>query len=176
MLIILVAGVHSVGKTYYCHQYSLDYSVIYKSSGDIIKQHIVKKHEKNLLSKKRVLNIENNQNILLSEIKKIKAKFPLKNLLLDGHFTLLTVENKIKKIPFFFYKEIGIDAVILLERDINELKPFYNDETPIEKFMKLERNRAVEITQKLNIPLITLHSPAKKEFDSQVNQLLHKLQ
>lgn len=174
MFIILVAGIHGVGKTYYCQNYASRYEIIYKSSGEIIKNYLSENsHTDMTILDKLVSNIDQNQEIILSEIQKIKDIHPNKNLLLDGHFTLLNTRQHIKNIPLMFYKRMGIGAVILLERDIKALQTLYytNDNILVEEFIKKERNRAIEITNELDIPLIQLNSPTKERFNLEVNKL-----
>lgn len=175
MFIVLVAGIHGVGKTYYCQHYAAQYDIVYRSSGKIIKDFLSKKNSDLTILDKVVSSVERNQRIILAEIRKIKEKWPNQNFLLDGHFTLLSVRGDIEDIPIFFYKNIGINAVVLLERDTRELKSFYlsDDNVLSEKFMQKERNRAIKITSNLKIPLVCLSSPTEEQFNLEINKLFN---
>ncbi len=150
MEVIFVAGIHGVGKTYYCN--SLNDGIKNYSASDLIRNY-------KAIEQKTVINVEENQNYLLNALLKLKDK----KIYLDGHFCLLGEKNIIQKVPLDVFKEINIIKIILLysepDKIYKRLKNRDNKEYSLkllEKFQNKEIEYGEEIACKLNIPLIKI--------------------
>ena len=150
MEIIFVAGIHDVGKTYYCN--SLNDGIKNYSASDLINNY--KK-----IKGKIVIDVEENQNHLLNALLELNDK----KIYLDGHFCLLGEENKIKKIPLNVFKETNITKIILLYSEpisiCERLKKRDNKDYSvelIEQFQNKEVEYGQEVANELNIPLVKI--------------------
>lgn len=162
---ILVCGIHGVGKTYYCQKESKKLNIPYFTASELIK-----KRKEAKFKEKEVSNIEDNQRFLIEEISKIQ-----KNFILDGHLCLLDYKNKISRIPIEIFSKMNIECVIVI---VNETKQIQNnlinrseicwDEKFIDSFQKKEIEYAKEITKKLNIDLVITKGYNKKNFNRSI--------
>lgn len=109
--IILLSGVHGVGKGYYLKKNfttSDNFTILEASS--LIKRY----KEADDAGYKRVKDISNNQEVLLKAIVETKQTIR-NNIILDGHLCLLNSEGKIECIPEEFIIKASINGIILLQ-------------------------------------------------------------
>lgn len=146
MEIIFIAGIHGVGKTYYCN--SLNNGIKNYSASDLIREY-------KEINDKIVKNVGENQNYLLEDISNLNEE----KIYLDGHFCLINSKNEIEEIPLDIFKALNIKKIILLysnpvliaqrleKRDHKK----YSIEM-LEKFQEKELNYGEEIANILNVP------------------------
>ena len=155
--VIFLAGVYGVGKSTLGKAISEIAGLPFYSAGDLISEQIGEVYGAN----KRVYNKKNNQDILIECINKKIVKEA--TILLAGHFCILG-NHKPEKLPAYVYEKMGINLIILLEARPYEIikhlqkrdNKKYSLET-IKKFIAVERNYAIKISKKYNIPL-KIHS------------------
>lgn len=113
--IIFVGGIHGVGKTTLCNLLSHSLDIKSYSSSKLIS--LIKND--NISADKKVSNIEENQNVLLSAINKLVQEE--KPYLLDGHFCLINEKNKITEVPIGVFENLNIKEIFVLVDDIENI-------------------------------------------------------
>ena len=113
--IVLVGGIHGVGKSTMCIQAEKILKIGYLSAGRLIEEYKrkVKKNDSDI--GKRVENVDGNQDILIRAIN--QASPTVERCLLDGHFTLIDINGKIQIVPEFVFKQINPIAILILVDD-----------------------------------------------------------
>ncbi|MBD2096231.1 AAA family ATPase [Trichocoleus sp. FACHB-591] len=151
--VIFVGGVHGVGKTTFCKALKAQLDVQHFSASDLI----AREKKEQYFQDKRVQNIDENQDVLVTALNKY-----LKDetwYLLDGHFCLLSKDGEITKIPDSTYEGINPCAIILLfdrpENIYDRLSERDNityDLALLHSFQEQEIDYAKYISNKLGIP------------------------
>lgn len=166
-MLILIVGIHGSGKSYFCEKYAEYNPVLYLSASKLISKHRKKLDLlKNWNDKKIVKDSKSNQNYLEYEILKYKNNGN-KNIILDGHMALLGPGSEILNIPKSFFKKINPNGIILIERNLDDLKKYYKQKkinVDIDAFMKNERESVIDIADFLNIERKILISPTFFDF------------
>lgn len=154
-----IGGIHGVGKTTFCKLLTERMGYLHYSASSLIKEY------KNLEKDKKVDKVNENQDILITAIKKT---FNIqKNYILDGHFCLLDTENQIIEVPFSTFKTLNLKKIIVLKDsscNIHEklLKRdgINYDIDLIEDFQNRELSYSKKIANLLNIPykVFDIHS------------------
>lgn len=150
---ILVGGIHGVGKTYYCKKMSTKMDIPYYSASNLVKNRIIQD-----FSEKKVENIDNNQDVLIEEINVIRQKHD--DFILDGHMTLIDTNGKIRKLPKKVFKELKINDLIIIIDKVEEIQKrmlerdgLNWDYEFIEAFQNSEISYARKIASELNLNL-----------------------
>lgn len=174
-MLIFVAGVHGVGKGYLCENYAVSNRAVHKSASQLIKEY----GNVELTVDKLTVDIDRNQLILMAAIDDLKEK--KEDILLDGHFSLITKAGSIEKIDTDIFKDLKLDGVILIKNDLEIIKqrlimrdnkePIYD----INELMMAEQNHARAVCKELNIPLKELLAPTIDDFVMAVEEIGHKL-
>jgi len=146
MEIIFIAGIHGVGKTYYCN--SLNNGIKNYSASDLIREY-------KEINDKIVKNVGENQNYLLEAISNLSEE----KIYLDGHFCLINSKNEVEKVPLDTFKALNIKKIIILYSNpvliAQRLEKRDNKKYSIEmleKFQEKELNYGEEIANILNVP------------------------
>lgn len=152
---ILVSGIHGVGKSFFCDCVKEQLNINYYSASQLI----TAKRNKGFSEDKHVPDIDNNQPLLIESIEELRQNEG--EFILDGHFCLLDADGRITRIPSETYTSLKPDRIVLLterpeiiaerrekrdgvQQDINDIKAFQD----------AERVYAKEISDQLEIPLI----------------------
>lgn len=154
-----IGGIHGVGKTTFCKLLTERMGYLHYSASSLIKEY------KNLEKDKKVDKVNENQDILITAIKKT---FNIQNnYILDGHFCLLDTKNQIIEVPFSTFKTLNLKKIIVLKDsscNIHEklLKRdgINYDIDLIEDFQNRELSYSKKIANLLNIPykVFDIHS------------------
>lgn len=171
--IIFVGGVHGVGKTTLCETIASRFNIEHFSASNLIFRERQEEHLRN----KRVENIVGNQDILVTALNKyLKSE---NWYLLDGHFCLLSKDNKITKIPYSTYEGIHPSAILLL---IDDPKNIYirlssrdnikHDLARLRSLQKQEIDYAEYVKDKLNIPYLMGNST---EIENEICTFIKKI-
>ena len=152
---ILVSGIHGVGKSFFCDCIKEQLNLSYYSASQLI----TTKRNKVFSVDKHVPDIDDNQPLLIESIEELRQN--VGEFILDGHFCLLDADGKITRIPPETYTSLKPDRIILLterpeiiaeRREIRDgIKQDMND---IKAFQDAEKAYAKEISDQLGIPLI----------------------
>jgi len=172
-MVIFVAGVHGVGKTHLCQALARKSGLRHASASQLIRE--VKRSE-TWKTDKIVTDIEGNQDALTIAVDQIIQKE--ESLLLDGHFVLKKAFGVLEAIPPSTFERLGLSAIVLIENEpalIAERIYQRDSSTPtdnMEAFIKFERNIALNISLKLEIPFFLMHGPSVDSFASCIESIL----
>ena len=154
--IIFVGGIHAVGKGTVCEKITQKFNFEHLSASQVLKW-----NEISDLKNKKVQDFGTTQDRLLNNLNKIIE--PNKTYLLDGHFTLLNSKGEPEKIDASTFVGIQPKTIILLTCEpkviYERLKQRDNSNYKLdvlEKMQVMEIEHAKYISQKLDIPLLTV--------------------
>lgn len=119
----LVCGIHGSGKTVYCHSMEKKLGIPCFSASKLIGKTICI----NQVKTKNIDRIDERQQVLISETKKLEAQYG--EFILDGHLCLINDNGNIERIP----------QEVFLSMHISEIRVLRTDEGKIQKRM-LERD------------------------------------
>lgn len=150
---IFVAGVHGVGKTYFCNTLSNISNLNVYSASKLILE--IKNEENNV--DKTVKAISNNQTYLISAIERIKNQ----NFILDGHFCLIDTKGLVQKIPQETFMKLSIQIILVLYDEVHNIlrrlekrDGIKHDYDVLEKLQQTELEYAKEISRIINKPIL----------------------
>ena len=155
--IIFVAGVHGVGKGYFCNELAATIKSEHVIASDLIRK------RKRVGREKHVANVNDNQLILIDELRNFKTD--KHRLLLDGHFCLFGADKLIERIPLGVFKKLNVSSILLLvapsslinNRLINrEDKKLDITIEEIEKLQASEFKWAQVVASDMGIPIETI--------------------
>ena len=115
MSVVFVAGIYGVGKSTLCDKIKSIKGYDYYNSSDLISKNNKEIYGNN----KYVKDVNKNQEILLSELKKLK-----KDIILTGHFCIANSKNEIDVLPLDVFAKMNITKIIVLKRDLKLVKEF----------------------------------------------------
>lgn len=149
--VILLTGIHGVGKGYILHNIKNKINTSIYTASDLIR-----KTGGESDFNKKVLNINKNQEILSYAIDSFVKE---DKFILDGHTCLWNTNGEIEKIDFNNLKEIDIRAVIFIydKEEIIRDRLYKRDQldyssNAIKQFQKIEYNMSKKLSEQLNIP------------------------
>lgn len=94
-------------------------------------------------------------------------------ILLNGHFCIAGIDNKIEAINYDVFKQLDLDLIIYLCADLSRILRNLNvrdkkayDESMISDMISIERYNAISISEKLKVPLI-IHDLNYTEVDNE---------
>lgn len=169
-MIILIAGIHGVGKSYLGNLYASMHTAIHTSASKLIKEEL---KGANWTNDKSVSDVEKNQLALLNAIKKFEDDRA--TVLLDGHFVLIGPLNNLIPIDDSVFRDLNLSAVILLEApmpvvaDRLRKRDGVVPNIDLQEFMEKERECAVRVCGNLNLPLQILNAPDSEQFNAALN-------
>lgn len=166
--IIIVGGVHGVGKTHFCQKLSDKFDVEHVTASSLIKRH------KHLKKNKDVVDVDGNQSVLVAELSRYQIK--KSTLLLDGHFCLLSKTTEIEDVPLSTFRAISPFAIFLLKDDplditkrISQRDGVNHEPELIASLQEREITRATLVSSALNIPIFIIET--HKSFDDSLKPL-----
>ncbi|MFE4710850.1 ATP-binding protein [Paenibacillus sp. NPDC056722] len=156
--IVFVAGIHGVGKTYLCNSLTKELDVPHFSASKLIS----KQRDYEFSISKRVQQIKENQDFLISAIHNYTQDFP--TILLDGHFCLLNEEGNIERLPEETFEKLNpvcflliVDNASTIASRLKERDGIDYDVGFLDCFQNSETEYAKEIAEKNSVPLV-IHS------------------
>lgn len=153
--VVFVGGIHGVGKTTFCNQYSKDIELEHYSCSEIIKK---TKDGVVASNTKSVNNVKSNQDVLVRGLELLELNN--KSLVLDGHFVLLQ-KGIITRVPSTTFADLEITETILLTDSENRIYDRINKrdqtntltEQMLREMQEEEIKYAHEIATNLDIPI-----------------------
>ena len=149
---IFIGGVLGVGKSSFCRHVVERFDVEHVTASSLIAKHIEHRADKT------VVDVENNQLILAQELHKYKTNCA--NILLDGHFCLLTTTSDIEEVPLETFKAISPRAIILLidspdaiAKRISDRDNYQHKTEKVNALQSKEIERANFVSSSLEVPI-----------------------
>jgi adenylate kinase len=151
--LIFVGGIHGVGKTSWCKERSAHAGIAHYSASTLIAQ----ERNDSFTSDKRVDQVEENQLLLLSAVRRTRAS---QRFLLDGHFCLVNKENAVERVPYQTFADLNPSGIILLKDNVCSIyerlgarDAQHYDLSFLEKFQNAEMEYAQYVSEKLRCPV-----------------------
>jgi len=172
-MVIFVAGVHGVGKTYLCERVAAATGIKHSSASSLIKSEL---NSQNWNSSKLVSDIDSNQIALTKAVKNLTSNGEV--LLLDGHFVLKSAEGQLSEIEEGTFQDLSLSAVVLIEAPTGVVKHRLSlrdknfSAGDISTFLEAEKERAIYISNLLKIPITTLSQPTEQVFQEVISNIL----
>lgn len=173
-MIVFVAGIHGVGKTYLGAPAAKNLGLRHATASELISE------ERGLQTwgaDKRVKTVEENQAALIAATRRLHLKG--EKLLLDGHFVLRGANGEINEIETSVFDDLQIGAVILLDVNVNivfERLLARGDQSWTKSELRLlaqrEEVRARQVISELGIPFRYLDNPDLDGVTSSLRELV----
>lgn len=155
--IVLIGGVHGVGKSELCKELSVRLGVDHVTASQLIKQYT----NRSVDNQKQVDSLIDNQTLLIKALYHYRSSSS--GIILDGHFCLLGQGYIIQEIPVTVFRKIRMSAAVVLTGYPNiiqsRLQSRGNPVFPlglIEQFQSSEIHHATLVCQTLAIPILIL--------------------
>jgi adenylate kinase len=177
-MLIVVGGIHGVGKSTTCKRVCDKFNINYLSASSIINEEATPHINNSGL--KIVQDVPANQFKLVSAINKMRRKDA--NYLLDGHFVLIGGDGNFHRIDMNIYQSIAPASVIvlvdeitnirlrLLSRDLHE----YSQET-LRLMQDEEVMHGQAVAANLNISANVLSVTRQDEIEAVVKKIINTL-
>lgn len=163
---IFVAGVHAVGKSFLCQEFSSKYNWIHRSASQLIKEEI---GSSNWSLDKKVDEADANQQALARAVQ--QRNFHGERLLLDGHFVLRGANDEFIFLNSEVFSGLNLSGVILIEASPKVIvdRLYARDGvahtlSSIKLFLQSERSQAEKVCAAIKIPLVILNEPKFEDF------------
>lgn len=173
-MIIFVAGIHGVGKTFLGAPAAQQLGIRHATASQLIRE------ERGLQSwgaDKRVSGLDENQAALISATRRLH--YSGQQLLLDGHFVLRGTNGEFNEIDPQVFRDLQIGAVLLLEADIDvviERLGARGDtswtSSELRTLAECEETHARRVSSALGIAFRNLHTPSKSQFGEMVEMII----
>lgn len=163
-MVIFLAGAHGAGKTFLGKPAADSLGITYVTASALIREEL---GAVNWSNEKRVLNVDRNQEALISAVSSINRISS--QVVLDGHFVLRNEMGDVIALPLNVFKRLKIKAVILLEAPANIIslrlaaRGASQSLAEVEEIASAELGHAQLICRELRIPLVRLLSPTEAE-------------
>lgn len=108
---ILISGVHGVGKSYFCNMVKERTGIESYSASELIAEG----RKQGFPASRLIPDIDENQQYLLDAVDKLRLSG--EEFIVDGHFCLLNEEGAITRINLDTFTTLKPDAIILLTED-----------------------------------------------------------
>ena len=125
---------------------------------------------------KKVKDVSKNQDILIKAIKD-KRSSDTKDIIIDGHICIFNAEGEVERIPEYFFKDVPIVGIILLQDEpeliyerINQRDSERINISDLQRMQEEEQKYAQELEEKLGIScMIVTHQYTGKQFENILN-------
>lgn len=161
---IFIAGIHGVGKSFFCNKAESELSILTYSASGLIAE---RKRSK-FGSDKLIPDIDDNQQYLLLAIDELNSMG--KQYILDGHFCLLNAEGEVTRIPYETFISLRPEAIVLLTANPSAIIERRNQRDgmnhsigEIIKFQDEEIEYATQIADVLKVPFMVSKGEADFE-------------
>lgn len=171
--IVFIAGIHGVGKTWFCQQVANALALDHISASTLIRR----ARQQSTDDHKAVADVAQNQDVLIAALHRHQWQSPA--LLLDGHFCLLTLDNTIQAVPNSTFRQMNPALVILLHAPVSiihqRLQVRDQRTLPLDDLTALqtaEMRHAQAVCVELSIPLQTMSSSDVAEACASIQQTI----
>ena len=154
--IYFIGGIHGVGKGTICSKVCEQTNLLHLTASELIKW-----NEISAIDNKKVENIQNTQDRLISGLNNVTKTN--ESYLLDGHFCLFNAKGSVEKIPFHTFVKIAPKLIIVVSSNIELIKQrlekrdnkVYDSEV-LNNMQNTEKEYAKEIATLLRIPFVEI--------------------
>lgn len=170
-MVIFIAGIHGVGKTFLCQSLAAETGLRHASASQIIRE---ERSSQSWGTDKLVADISGNQRALAVGVQRILQSEP--TLILDGHFVLKT-STGLEDVSLDTFESLGLSAIILIETDAQVVaqrlaqRDLNTSAGDLKEFMHSERMAAFKASLVLGIPFFLLHTPSSEAFADCANSI-----
>lgn len=152
---LLVTGIHGVGKTTFCGHLSAELGVPMCSASQIIRD-----QSGGLEPSKLNNSILDNAKLFVDGAKRLLKCH--QEMVIDGHAVLLNENAGFVRIPPDIFHDLNVSCVLCLYDDVEAISkrlgsPIPNDIAFLAAFQNLEITHSNLIAHSLNVPLIAYH-------------------
>ncbi len=165
-MIVFVAGIHGVGKTFLGAPAAKQLGIRHVTASQLIRE------ERGLQSwcaDKRVSGVDENQAALISAANRLRSTN--QKLLLDGHFVLRVTNGEFNEFDTQVFRDLQIGAVLLIEAEldtvIERLRIRGDASWTLSELRTLARREAAHarlVSSTLGITYRNLFAPSEREF------------
>ncbi|MBC2678306.1 MULTISPECIES: hypothetical protein [Pseudomonas] len=172
-MIILVAGIHGVGKTWHCEHYGHRRGVLHSSASGLVRQVLacVKWSDDRYAT-----NRDRNRQALELAVTSIAASG--KSMLLEGNVALMGKRPRSSGTDLTAFERLSLGAILLLESDpwtvLKRLPASHASPTEVEVFQHQERDSARAVARHLDIPLMLLRDCSDHTFGQTLDAWLKR--
>lgn len=165
-MVIFLAGVHGVGKTFLGKPVAEALGFQYATASSLIRAEL--NNEQSWTENKRTKNVDDNQEALVASVSRI-IKVNKSVLILDGHFVLRNEHGDLVSLSSDLFKRLGVTSVILLEAPASIVaerlaaRGVQSSPKEVKELAKAERKNAEHICNEIMVPLVKLRSPSSEQ-------------
>ena len=170
---IFIAGIYGVGKDYLCDIVSKKLKIQKYSASQLISA----KNKEDYSVNKDVRNLDDNQKILVEEVRELINKFG--KIMLTGHMCILNKNLDIEILPDEGFQSLGITHMILLKNNPEIIKAnlFKRDNKIydidlINRFQQKEEELFANIVETINCKSIIINLQYNSEDESKFVKFL----
>lgn len=116
MRLIFVGGIHGVGKSSFCSKLASALGLRHFSAGALIGD----RREVAQSADKRVVNVNDNQDVLIEAVQAISISDS--PVLLDGHFCVLNLSEELTRIPTQTFERLAPIAALVIHDDVQAIQ------------------------------------------------------
>ena len=172
-MIILVAGIHGVGKTWHCEHYAHRRGVLHSSATGLVRQVLA---SVKWSDDRYATNRDRNRQALELALTSIAATG--KSMLLEGNVVLMGKLPRALGIDLAAFERLSLGAIVLLESEpwtvLQRLPASHASATEVEVFQQQERDSARAVARHLQIPLMLLRDCTEHSFGQTVDAWLKR--
>ncbi|MEQ6121374.1 ATP-binding protein [Reichenbachiella sp. MALMAid0571] len=154
--LVFIGGIHGVGKGTICDKICEQTNFVHITASEILRWDEISKPDN-----KKVVNIQNTQDRLITGLRKTLKKN--KDYLLDGHFCLFNSEGEVENVPIETFKNIAPKLISVVTTEINLIKERLEkrdskayDFHVLKNMQNSEKEYAREIALKLTVPFFEI--------------------
>lgn len=108
MRIVILGGIHGAGKTHVASRIAPGLGMLHVTAGSLLRIGSIR------LPMKAVRDVDANQYRILDGLETLE-KTARMDIILDGHFCLITVERVVRRIPTKFFRRIAPAGIAVLD-------------------------------------------------------------
>lgn len=165
-ILVFCGGVHGVGKSSLCRALADQMNAVHLSAGALLRAAGLAKR-----SQYAVPDVRNNQASIQTALQEFRAEHYDRPIVLDGHFCLLTAQNRIEALPCSLFESLKPAAFLLvvdlpsaIASRIADRDGTLFEADLIDRFQRREVARAKSISRRLAVPLRVV-APADSAVD-----------
>jgi len=164
--LVFCGGVHGVGKSVLCRTLAGQMNAVHLSAGALLRAAGLAKR-----SQYAVPDVRNNQASIQTALREFRAEHHDRSIVLDGHFCLLTPQNRIEALPCSLFESLSPVAFLLvvdlpsaIASRIADRDGTLFEADLVDRFQRREVVRAKCISRHLAVPL-RIVTPAESVVD-----------